>query len=108
MAMMMLVLMLGLVLVLVLARTLLAVVDLDAGALALPAPRLFLVDTRAQPPPVLLVPGAQRLASEHQIVVLDHCGQHPVLAGELPLVLVRVGDVDVGAKDARLWCPVRG
>jgi hypothetical protein len=103
---MMLMLMLGLVLMLLMSLG--AVVVLNADALALPAPRLLLVDARAQPPPVLLVPRAQWLASEHQIVVINHCGQHPVLAGQVPLVGVRVGNVDVGAKGARLWCPVRG
>ncbi len=64
-----------------------AVVAVGSRPLALPPARLFLVDARAEPPPVLFVPGAQRFAAKHEVVVFDDGGHHPrVAVGQVHLV----------------------
>ena len=102
--------MLGLVLMLLVLMVGLGVVAVGPRPLALPASRLLLVDARAQPPPVLLIPRAQRFASEHKIIILnvDDGGHHPRVAGQVGLVHGRPEDGEVGDEHARLWRPVWG
>ena len=98
--------------IMMLMLLLLVVMAVGPGSLALSAPGLLLVHGRAQHPPVLLIPRAQRLASKHEVVVVDDGGHHPRLAGQVGLVGGRVGDVQVGHDHARLrravWCRALG
>ena len=86
------------------------VVAVGPRPLALPAPRLLLVDARAQPPPVLFIPRAQRFTAKHEIVVfdVDDGGHHPRVAGQVGLVHGRPEDGEIGDEHARLWRPVWG
>lgn len=98
-----LVLMVMVMVVMMLMRGLVVVVAVRGpGPLALPASRLLLVDVRAQPHPVLFIPRAQRLASEHEVVVLDDGGHHPRVAGRVHLVRGGVQHGQVGHEHARL------
>lgn len=50
----------------------------------------------AQTSPLLLVPSAQRLAAEHEVIVLDDGGLDPALGGEVDFPSVGIHGADVG------------
>lgn len=87
-------------LVCVMPPVLLMAVDPDSFALS--PSRLLFFDTRAEPPPVLLIPGAQRLSAKHEIVILNGGGHHPRMAGQVDRVGGRVRYAEVGDQHARL------
>lgn len=75
---------------------------------ALSASNLLLLLVTAQSSAILLVPCAQRFATEHEIVVLNNRGYHPcVVASKLYLVDRWVWDVEVRNKHVRLANPAR-
>jgi len=57
---------------------------------------LFIRGPIAETSPFLLVPCAQGLAAEHEVVVLNDGGLDPALRGQVELPGVRVHGVDVG------------
>lgn len=81
-----------------------------AVPLAGTAPSLRLLGLAARaaalPTPVLLVPRAQRLAAEHEVVVVDDGGNHPVPgAGRAGRADVRREEVGLGkAVASRVLC----
>jgi len=60
-----------------------AVLRIRIHTLTLAPSVFFFFVARAESPPVLLVPGTQRLATKHEIVVFDNGGHHPRVAIEL-------------------------
>lgn len=79
---------------------------IHSGSLALPSSPLFLAVSGAQLRPLFLIPGAERLAPKHEIVVFDDGGNHPWVAPKIYLTRSRVGDMEVGNERVRLRCPV--
>lgn len=58
----------------------------------LPTPPLILLIAKTQPPALLLVPGAQALAAERQVLVLDDAGGlYPGVQGGQVVVICRRG-----------------
>jgi len=82
------------------------VMAVDADALPLSAPSLLLFIACAQPPAIFLVPCAQWLAAECEVVVFDDGGDHPRVAPEVDFAGRRVGNVEVGDQQVRLRGPV--
>lgn len=94
------------VLLLRLLLEMVVVVAVDPDALPLPAAPLLLLVARAQPPAVLLVPGAQWLAAKCEVVVFDDSGDHPRVAAEVDFAGRGVGDVEVRDQQVGLRGPV--
>lgn len=96
---------------LLLVVAVMVVMSVDADALPLSAPCLLLfvaraIVARAQAPAVLLVPCAQWLATECEVVVFDDGGDHPWVAAEVDFAGRGVGDVEVGDQQVGLRGPV--
>ena len=68
-------------------------VAIDPGSLTLPTSLLFFLIARAEPAPFLLIPCAERLATEGEVVILDDSGDHPGVATQFDLACCGICDV---------------
>jgi len=66
----------------------LVVVMVYPDALTLSSSAVFLITAKSSS--VLLVPGTERLASKHEVVILDDGGDHPWLVAQVDLIGGRV------------------
>jgi len=78
----------------------------DPDALALASSPLLLLIARAQSPAVLLVPGAQWLATKCEVVIFDDSGDHPWVIPKVDLADGWVRNVEVRDEEIRLARPV--
>lgn len=82
------------------------VMAFDPNALALAPSPLLLVVAGAQPPSILLVPCAQGLAAECEVVIFNDGGDHPWVAFEVDLADGWIRDVKVRDEQVRLGGPL--
>jgi hypothetical protein len=82
------------------------VMAFDPNALALASSPFLFIIARAQPSPILLIPGTQWLAAKCKVVILDDSGDRPWVAAEIDLADSGVRDMEVRDEEIGLGSPV--